>query len=132
MHAGQHSAGGCGEQPASKDRLLVLHVVGQAENGMHWKPAWITLFGRAPLFYYLLHLYLIHFGAGMAALLQGRMGDATWILRSHFGAHRPADYGVPLWGVYLAWMIIVAILYLPCRWYAGFKQRHRSPWLSYL
>ena len=37
----------------------------------------------------------------------------------------PALYG---W-----WIVVVAILYVPCAWFAGYKVRHRgSTWLSYL
>ena len=44
----------------------------------------------------------------------------------------PTDYGFDLWVVYLVWMAIVLALYPVCRWYAGLKQRNRSPVLSYL
>ena len=33
---------------------------------------------------------------------------------------------------YLVWLVVVVLLYFPCRWYAGVKRRSRSPWLSYL
>jgi hypothetical protein len=40
--------------------------------------------------------------------------------------------GVPLGGIYLLWLAVVFVLYWPCRWFAGVKQRHKSPLLSYL
>ena len=41
------------------------------------------------------------------------------------------DYGVSLPIVYLIWIGVVLVLYLPCRWFAGVKQRRRDVWLSY-
>lgn len=127
----------CTKYPPSL--LYLLMTLGPAllwlallEGRPRWRPGWLLLFGRVPLFFYLIHIYLIHLAAGLMALLWGRSGDARWILSSHFNMHRPEGYGQPLWVVYLAWVLIVALLYLPCRWYAGVKQRNRSPWLSYL
>jgi hypothetical protein len=44
----------------------------------------------------------------------------------------PADAGFGLPGVYAFWLFAVAILYFPCRWFAGLKARRRDVWLSYL
>lgn len=127
----------CSKYPPSLLYLLMtlgpaLLLLALLERRPQWRPGWLVIFGRVPLFYYLVHLYLIHLAAGLAALLFGRTGDAQWILGSHFNMNRPEGYGYPLWAVYLAWIIIVTLLYLPCRWFAGVKQRNRNPWLSYL
>jgi cytochrome bd-type quinol oxidase subunit 2 len=45
---------------------------------------------------------------------------------------QPEGYGLSLPGVYLAWMLVVAALYLPCRWFADVKRRRADVWLSYL
>ena len=45
---------------------------------------------------------------------------------------RPVQWGFGLPVVYLIWLIVVASLYLPCRWFAGVKSRRRDWWLSYL
>jgi uncharacterized membrane protein len=95
----------------------------------------LLVFGRVPLFYYLLHLPLLHLIA--VAIAQGQYGRSAFMLprppslrgpRPDF----PADYGVDLWAVYLVWIAIVLVLYPVCRWYAGVKQRSRAPMLSYL
>jgi hypothetical protein len=45
----------------------------------------------------------------------------------------PADFGIGLAGAYVAWVVVVAVLYLPCRWFAGVKRRRPDLWvLSYL
>lgn len=95
-------------------------------------PQWLVTFGRVPLFYYLIHLYLIHAGAGLTAWLAGRRDHAHWIWHHDTFGGAPEGYGYPLWGVYLAWAAVVALLYPACRWFAGLKQRSKNPWLSYL
>jgi uncharacterized membrane protein len=91
----------------------------------------LVIFGRVPLFYYLLHIPLIH---GAAVLLDNvRFG---WSPLANNGPwFRPEDippnYGVSLPMVYLIWIGVVLVLYPPCRWFAGVKQRRRDAWLSY-
>ena len=36
------------------------------------------------------------------------------------------------WAIYAAWAVVLAVMYLPCRWFAGVKARHPGGWLSYL
>jgi uncharacterized membrane protein len=88
----------------------------------------ISVYGRVPMFYYTLHLFLIHTIAMMLALYQG--GDSSFLNLDT--AAFPKWYGVGLPGVYLVWAIVVAILYLPCRWFAGVKSRRSDWWLSYM
>jgi uncharacterized membrane protein len=91
-----------------------------------------VVYGRVPLFYYLLHLPLIH---GLLVLSDYvRYGFSPYLSQSCFvdPKDRPADYGYSLPVVYLIWIGVVLMLYPICRWYADFKRRHRSAWLSYL
>jgi hypothetical protein len=44
----------------------------------------------------------------------------------------PKGYGLSLMGVYLVWLLLIAILYPYCRWVAAVKSRRRDWWLSYL
>jgi uncharacterized membrane protein len=87
----------------------------------------LSTYGRVPLFYYILHIYLIHGCAAMAGMAQG-------IPFSRFTnpLDPPASFGVPLAGVYLLWALFVASLYLPCRWFNRLRQRRSDWWLSYL
>jgi len=91
----------------------------------------LVIFGRVPLFYYILHLYLIHMLAFVVAILFRQ--PANWLLHGGFFLNAiPAGYGHNLPFIYLMWMMAVTILYFPCRWWAGLKQRRRDWWLSYL
>jgi uncharacterized membrane protein len=88
----------------------------------------VSVYGRVPMFYYVLHLYVIHTLAYAFAMLQGGDGSFLGLDTQSF----PAWYGTNLAGVYLAWVIVVAILYFPCRWFARLKARRTDWWLSYL
>jgi len=88
-------------------------------------PRWarpFVIFGRVPLFYYVLHLYLLHGAATLIALARHAPPPATRWGRAGFG----------LLGVYVAWLLAVLVLYPACRWFAGVKSRRRDQWLSYL
>jgi len=91
----------------------------------------LRVYGRVPLFYYVLHLYLIHLMAIVVALISQQP-----ILHGHLivdFAQRPPGYGHSLPFVYAMWILAVAILYLPCSWFMSFRVRHRDlTWLSYL
>jgi uncharacterized membrane protein len=89
----------------------------------------IITFGRVPLFFYVLHIFLIH--ALAAALAWLVLGGAGWL----FGQppmNRSANYGLSLPSIYLVWLCVVLVLYPPCRWFASLKQHRREWWWSYL
>jgi uncharacterized membrane protein len=94
----------------------------------------VTL-GRVPLFFYLLHLAVIH--ALAVAFAYGRYGHAEWMFRnvtvpSNSVLPYPQGYGYSLVMVYAIWLGVVLILYPACLWFADVKKRRREAWLSYL
>jgi uncharacterized membrane protein len=106
--------------------LIVLAILDRP-SAAWMKP--VLIFGRVPLFFYLLHLPLIH---GLAVILAfTRHGRADWLYGSNPGL-RPADYGYGLAFVYLVWIAVIAVLYPACRWFAEVKRRRSESWLSYL
>jgi uncharacterized membrane protein len=92
----------------------------------------LLVFGRVPLFYYVVHIFLIHAMAIFVGLLLNQ--PVSWLWHGSFVLqHHPVGYGHGLPFVYLMWFIVLLILYLPCQWYMAFKSRHREwVWLSYL
>jgi uncharacterized membrane protein len=82
--------------------------------------------GRVPLFYYLLHLPLLH---AMAAGYY-RLPAATRGARAL--TERGLSHDMPLYGVYLCWMAGVLLLFPVCAAFAKFKRTHKHPLLSYL
>ena len=97
-------------------------------------PKWMQpflVFGRVPLFYYLLHIPLIHALAAVVAWF--RFGHAEWFFINPFGPNTaPPNDGFGLAGVYLVWICVVVGLYPVCRWFMGVKYRRKDAWLSYL
>lgn len=97
------------------------------------KQAFVTI-GRVPMFYYLLHLYLIHGLAILAAVVTG-YGVAPMVNFETWVTMNPAlkGYGFNLWLVYGVWIFVVAALYPLCVWFDRYKREHRQFWwLSYL
>ena len=91
----------------------------------------LMVFGRVPLFYYLLHIYLVHILANLAALA---FHQTIWhgTVIADF-AQKPPGYGHGLPFVYAVWILAVALLYMPCLWFMKLRSRHRDwTWLSYL
>jgi uncharacterized membrane protein len=91
----------------------------------------LMVFGRVPLFYYVLHLYLIHILADLGAFA---FDQSIWHgpVIADF-AQKPPGYGHGLLFVYAVWILTVALLYIPCQWFMKFRSRHRDwAWLSYL
>jgi uncharacterized membrane protein len=125
----------CTKYPPSL--LYVLMTLGPALLALAWfdrSPGplgrALVTFGRVPLFYYLLHLPVIHgLAVGLALVRYGRTDS---LLNPFSPGQRPADYGYGLPVVYLLWLVVVVLLYPPCRWFAEVKRRRREGWLSYL
>jgi uncharacterized membrane protein len=90
----------------------------------------LLVFGRVPMFFYILHLYLIHWMAVLVAVLAHQ--PVRWLFQGAVFANTPDGYGHGLLFVCLMWLTAVIILYFPCRWFAALKQRRKDWWLSYL
>ena len=109
--------------PPSLDFLLF--TLGLGLLGMAWLESvdnWFTracaTFGGAPMFYYLLHLYLLlAIGIALTAVL---------------GANHGARYGVEhIWQVWLIALALMPVLYFPCRAFANYKRTSKQAWVRY-
>jgi uncharacterized membrane protein len=91
------------------------------------------IFGKVPMFYFLLHIPLIHLIA--VAVCYVRYGGVHWMFESpsisQFPFTPPPGWGFSLPVVYLIWVCVVIELYPLCKWFAAVKQRRRDVWLSY-
>lgn len=109
--------------PPSLDFLLF--TLGLGLLGMAWLESvdnWFTracaTFGGAPMFYYLLHLYLL--------LLIGTTLTAV------LGANHGNRFGVEhIWQVWLIALVLMPVLYFPCRAFANYKRRSKQAWVRY-
>lgn len=94
---------------------------------------WLTVFGRVPFFFYVLHIPLIHALAIVVSFI--RQGAVSpWLFANHPMGNPPAPQGYT-WSLgllYLVWWVAIVILYLACRWFAGLKARRRDAWLRYV
>jgi uncharacterized membrane protein len=132
----------CTKYPGSLDfllmtlgpALLLLALLDQRT----FRPANpLVVFGRVPLFYFILHFYLIHALLLMASWLHYGASAARFTFSpppSMGGARElfPADFGYSLWVVYGVWLVTVVLLYPLCRWFAKVKATRQKWWLSYL
>jgi uncharacterized membrane protein len=93
----------------------------------------LSVFGRVPLFYYLLHIPLIHLAALIVSLARTGSVD-PWLFANHplAAGPAPAGYAYPLWLLYAVTAAVVVALYFPCRWFAGVRAKRASRWTSYL
>ncbi len=122
--------------PASPLFLLMtlgplLTLLPFAERARGWLARTLTIFGRVPLFYYLLHIPLIHALALVVNLLrhgvtlQERYATAPYV-------SMPPEQRWSLALLYLVWLVAVAILYPLCRWYAQRKAQNPERWMRYV
>ena len=93
-----------------------------------------VVYGRVPLFYFVLHFTLIH--ALAVAVCYARLGSAHWMFQSpdlaSYPFISPPGWGFSLPAVYAVWLLVVVIMYPLCRWFGALKQRRSDAWLSYL
>ncbi len=110
--------------------MLFLWAVDAGTPG--WLRPALTI-GKVPMFYYLLHIPLIHLIA--VGVCYARYGQAHWMFESpglgEFPITPPPGWGYSLPIVYLVWAGVVLTLYPLCLWFAGLKQRRSDAWLSY-
>jgi uncharacterized membrane protein len=111
--------------------LMILAWLGKA-NAQNWFSKIVATYGRVPLFFYVLHLYLIHTAAVYTAMICKQ--KAAWLLYGGVMLHLPpAGYGHGLPFIYAMWFGILLFLYPVCSWYAKFKQLHPDyPLLRYI
>lgn len=90
----------------------------------------LVVFGRVPLFFYIIHLWLIHISAILLAL--PKYGFKAIFLPYLLSSAMPKDYGYNLQHVYVIWIIMLLILYPICFYFAKFKSKNKSWWLKLL
>ena len=84
----------------------------------------VLTFGRVSLFFYILHVYLIHLLALVAIELAGWNWTAWIVTARTFVSGSQADFGFGLSVVYLVWALVLVGMYPLCKWYVPFKKAH--------
>lgn len=92
----------------------------------------LETYGKVPMFYYLLHWYLIHITLLITLRFQGITFDEMDFSGLQFGRPKAIPSGLSLVWVYVVWIGIVCVLYFPVKWYARYKATHSATWLRYV
>lgn len=110
--------------------LLFLYVI---ENVKNKCTNFFLVFGRIPLFYYFLHVLLIHVLAIIGMIIFGGNWQDMILTKDVFMNAKLANYGYSLFVVYLVWIAVIALLYFPSKKYMIYKANNKQKWwLSYL
>jgi uncharacterized membrane protein len=110
--------------------IALIPLLEQARSAL---ARWITIFGRVPFFYYILHIPLIHALALVVSKI--RLGEVSpWLFANHpMGNPPPPDgYTWSLASLYVVFAVAIVMLYFPCRWFADLKAKRNDWWLRYL
>jgi uncharacterized membrane protein len=110
---------------------LIFLALSEKFSGKLW--SYVVALGRVPMFFYIVHIYLIHILAVIAAVATGYTASDmvfnTWVT----DAPHLKGYGFGLGIAYLVWVFVVLSLYPLCLWYDRYKTQHKEKWwLSYL
>ncbi|MFL6299092.1 MAG: DUF1624 domain-containing protein [Terriglobales bacterium] len=121
--------------PPSLDYLLMTLGPGIAllpllEKAKGRVAQWVLVYGRVPMFYYVLHVYLAHTVGVLLAMGAGK--PVPWLNPAMRLGTLPANSGFELWVVYAAWIFVFASLYPACKWWMELKRRRNDWWLGYL
>ncbi|WP_291870255.1 heparan-alpha-glucosaminide N-acetyltransferase domain-containing protein [Maribacter sp.] len=110
--------------------ILFLYV---AENSNNKLTKFFLVFGRVPLYYYFLHMLVIHILAILGILIFGGNWHSMILTAENFMSHDLESYGYSLFIVYCVWISVILLLYPFCKKYMIYKQRNKNKWwLSYL
>ncbi len=110
---------------------IMLVLLGLFDGKNNVLTRFLTVYGQVPLFYYLIHWYLVKAAMIGMLLMQGYALRDMPIGPLNFG--RPAGAGVSLPVVYAVWLALVILLYPLCRWYGRYKTSHPEvAWTRYL
>jgi len=84
----------------------------------------LLAFGGVSLFFYIVHIYVIHLLAVVALVISGRSWTDYIITAEAWVNQTTADFGFDLWVVYLVWVLVVVGMYPLCKWYRVYKKAH--------
>lgn len=109
--------------------IALMPLAGRAKNIV---TSVLNTIGRVPMFYYLLHIPLIHLSALLVAIIKNGNVSHEWYATAPY-SQVPPDQQWSLGMLYFVFLIDVILLYLACRWYAKYKTNHpEKKWLSYI
>lgn len=111
--------------------LFILAFTDRINGRSSWQRIGIV-FGRVPMFYYILQWYFAHSAAVLLTYVAGRELGYLLLNPLAAGGTAPPGYGFPLWVVYAVWLSGLVILFPLCSWWGNLKKRNKHWALSYL
>ena len=109
--------------------LIVLALI---ENTSNRVTVFFNIYGRVPLFYFIVHFFFIHILCMILFFASGYTFKDAYGGKGQIFVFRPVQFGYPLWEVYIIWALVVTVLYPLCKKYNHYKSTHQKWWLSYL
>jgi len=108
--------------------MIVLALLENIQNKV---TGFFRTYGRVPMFYYILHFYIIHTIAIIVFFAQG-FSTSEIVTKNNPFLFKPPGFGFGLAGVYAVWLFVFLVLYPLCKKYNRYKSTHRQWWLSYI
>lgn len=108
--------------------MIVLALL---ENARGSWTRFALVYGKVPFFYFAGHFLLAHIICVIAFFAKGNSTSQIVDPASIF-LFRPAKFGFTLTQTYLFWLLVVLLMYYPCKWYGRYKDTHKKWWLSYV
>ncbi len=84
----------------------------------------VLTFGRVSLFFYLVHIYMIHLLALVALAISGWSWTEYIFTAEAYLSRNLADFGFDLYVVYLVWVLVMLVMYPLSGWYRTYKKGH--------
>jgi hypothetical protein len=100
---------------------IMFFILAISERSRNKLSQIVSVYGKVPLFYFLVHFFLIHLLMLAVLFLQGFSWTQMNFASGNFGRPKDIPSGVPLWEVYLIWIGVVVLLYKPCLWFGKYK-----------
>ena len=108
--------------------MIVLALL---ENVQSKVTGFFRTYGRVPMFYYILHFYIIHTIAIIVFFAEGFSTNEI-VTKDNPFLFKPPGFGFGLPGVYAVWLVVFLVLYPLCKKYDRYKSTHKQWWLSYI
>src|SRR5690606_24220975 len=107
--------------------LLILVYYNKSPHGR--VKEWLAVYGRVPFFFFMMHFAVI----SVSSMIWTRVQFEHVVNIGFSGAEQlPNDYEPSLLRVYLVWILVIAAMYFPCKWFGDYRRRSTQWWLKYL
>ena len=111
---------------------IMFLLLAFAEEFQNYIKKVTLIYGKVPLFYFVVHFYVIHILTLIMLFAQGFNWSQFEFASGTFGRPKGAESGLPLGTIYLIWICVVVILYKPCQWFGKYKAENQHWWLKYI